>query len=126
MERSEGLRAWGIARRKREDVMDIKTFDAIARQVAAVSRRGTIRALGGAAMAAGLAAPTVIRAGEAGKNGRKRCKRQRGQCLAFFAEFCEPKDDPAGCLEEVRPCCEHFARCNAGAGIECLFETILA
>jgi hypothetical protein len=102
--------------------MDSKKVEAMARQVAVVTRRGTFRALGGAALTAGLAAPAVARAG---KNGQKRCRRQRGQCRAFVEEFCEPKGDPATCEEGGNPCCEHFARCNAGAGIACLFEAVL-
>ncbi len=105
--------------------MNIKTFDAKVRQAGALSRRGSFRAVGGAALIAGLAAPATTRADKTSKNGRKRCQRQRGQCRAVLETFCEPKADPETCAEGVFPCCEHFARCDAGAGIACLFDAIL-
>lgn len=105
--------------------MTIKTFDAKVLRMGALSRRGSLRALGAAALATGLAAPAATRAGKSGKNGRKRCQQQRGQCRAFLETFCEPKGDPETCEEGSFPCCEHFARCDAGAGIACLFEAVL-
>jgi hypothetical protein len=105
--------------------MDVKTFDAALRRAGALSRRGSLRTLGGAALIAGLAAPAAARAGKPGKNGRKRCQRQRGQCLAWNTSFCEAI--PGGleaCIAALRPCCEPFARCNAGEGIACLVEKL--
>lgn len=95
--------------------------DALQRPAAAVSRRGSLRVLGGAALTSAFAAPTVAVAGKAGKKARKRCKRQRGQCLASIEKFCQPKADPNACESLFTPCCEHFAACSAAKGIECLF-----
>jgi hypothetical protein len=115
----------GFVRRGKEGSVNIRTLDTTLRQVAAISRRGSFCALGGAVLTAGFAA-TAARAGNAGKKGQKRCKRQRGQCRAFLETFCELKANPGTCEEGSFPCCEHFARCNAGAGITCLFEAVLA
>jgi hypothetical protein len=100
-------------------------FDILTRRAGAVSRRGSLSTLGGAALAGILATPAAVSAGKGGKNGQKRCKRQRGQCLAFVEEFCQPKADPNACETQFSPCCESFAECKAGLGIECLFEALL-
>ena len=57
--------------------MSFRTFAATARQATAVSRRGSIRALGGA-LIAGLTVPMATHAGKTGNQGRRRCTRQRG------------------------------------------------
>jgi hypothetical protein len=104
-----------------EVLMDGNTFDHLARHAAgAVSRRGSLRLLGGAGLAGAFAAPEIANAGKSRKKARKQCKQQKAQCLAAFREFCEPKAEPQSCEEGFFPCCEHFARCNAGAGIECI------
>ena len=105
--------------------MSIPSFTATTRQVAAVSRRTSLRLLGGAALTGAVAAPATAIAKNAGTKTQQRCKRQRGQCLAFAAEFCQPKGDPNACEAQFGPCCEPFARCNAGQGIECLFDALL-
>lgn len=104
--------------------MNTRTFDTMTRGAAAVSRRGSLRLLGGAALGSALATPALAAAGKTGKKGQKRCRRQRGQCLAFVEEFCQPKGDPGACEEQLSPCCEHLARCSAGEGIECLFSEV--
>jgi hypothetical protein len=105
--------------------VNTKAFDILTRRAGAVSRRGSLRLLGGAALAGVLAAPAAVSARKGGKNGQKRCKRQRGQCLAFVDEFCQPKADPSACKAQFSPCCEPFARCKAGQGIECLVEKLI-
>jgi hypothetical protein len=105
--------------------MDTKTFVALTRQAVAVSRRGTLRALGAAVVGAGMTAPAATHAAKPGKQGRKRCRRQRAQCRAYLETFCEPKADPTACEDAGFACCEHFARCDAGAGIACLFDGLL-
>lgn len=104
--------------------MDTGIFDALARR-AAMSRRGSLRALGGAAMTGVLAAPMAASAGKAGRKAPKRCQRQRGQCLAFVKEFCAPKELPEVCQGFLSPCCADFASCRAGEGIACLFGLVL-
>jgi hypothetical protein len=97
--------------------MSDNTFDAITRQAAAsVSRRASMKTLGGAALAATLAAPSLAKAGKAGEKARKRCKRQAQQCRNFYDEFCQ--DNPA-CEEDFFPCCEFLGRCNARGYLEC-------
>jgi hypothetical protein len=102
--------------------MNTTMFDTLARQTAAVSRRGSFRVLGGAALAAGLAGQEAARAGKAGKKARQRCKKQRGECLNTIKAFCALMAEPSSCEAGFSSCCEHFARCKAGQGIECLFS----
>jgi hypothetical protein len=104
--------------------MNARTFEAMARHAASLSRRGSLRVLGGAALTGAIAAPTAAVAGKAGNKAQKRCKRQLGQCLASVEAFCEPQQLPAVCEAFLNPCCEHFSRCEAGQGIACLFAGI--
>ena len=101
--------------------MKTSAFDTFARHAASVvSRRGSLRLLGGAALAGALAAPELAGAGKGkSKKSPKQCKRQGGQCRAYVAETCAQLEDPQECLEVYTPCCEHFERCNAGAGLRC-------
>jgi hypothetical protein len=108
-----------------EAAMNTRRFDSMARHATALSRRGSRRVLGGAALVGAITAPRIVSAGKAGKKAQKRCKRQRGQCLAYVEEYCEPKIGSDICKEVFNPCCEHFAGCNAGQGIECLFSKLL-
>ena len=103
--------------------MDSNTFDRATRR-AALSRRGSLRALGGAVAAAALAAPMTAAAGggNARKAVRKRCASQRGQCQAGVVRACIGTIDPAVCEASLTPCCDHFARCDAETGVACLFR----
>ena len=98
--------------------MNDNIIAALARQATAVSRRGSLRALGGAALAGTLAAPTVARAGKSGKKSGKRCQKQREQCREVFAERCQGSQV---CEEAFAPCCEQFAQCRAEAALRCIF-----
>lgn len=104
--------------------MNASRFDAVTRQAAVVSRRGSLRVWGGAAVAGALAAPVAANAGKSGKNARKRCQKQREQCLAFVVEACESESSPQACEALYNPCCGHFARCEAGQGLACFFRPI--
>jgi hypothetical protein len=87
---------------------------------AAVSRRNSLLTLGGAALAAGLApTPGAEAKKSAAKKARKKCKRQVGQCTAFFDELCEELECPAEQLEIIRRCCASFQSCNVGGFLEC-------
>lgn len=101
--------------------MNTEAFDTMTRR-AAVSRRGSLRVLGGAALTGVLAAPTVASAGKTGKTSRGRCQKQRGPCLAAIEDRCASNIDPVACEAALTPCCAHFARCNAGVGLLCLFN----
>lgn len=97
--------------------MNVHMFDTVTRRAAGVvSRRRSLLTLGGAALGA-IAAPAVAEAGKAGKQARKRCQRQRVQCRNLFVARC---NGSINCEEAFLPCCEHFARCDAAAGIECV------
>jgi hypothetical protein len=96
-------------------------FDTAARRVG-VSRRRSLGAFGGVAVA--LVSPTAAAAGggNARKAVRKRCASQRGQCLTGVQRACAPTIDPAVCEASLTPCCDHFARCDAETGVTCLFK----
>jgi hypothetical protein len=76
-------------------------------------------ALGAAAFAGVLAAPDTTRAAKAGKQAKKRCKRQQGACADAVRAFCL---DDETCLTALLPCCALLARCNAGAATECFLS----
>jgi hypothetical protein len=98
-------------------------IDTLTRYAAgAMSRRGSLRLLGGAGLASVLATPVAARPGKGRKNARRRCTRQKAQCLAFFKAYCAPLEEPQACEASWVPCCESFAACRAGAGIACIFN----
>lgn len=104
-------------------------FDAIARHAAAaVSRRSSLLALGGAALAASAVGPSVARAGKAGKKAKKKCKRQRGPCLDTVELVCAELTDPGAereqCIETFTECCGFLAKCQAANFFECVLGNI--
>ncbi len=106
---------------RQETRMNGPPVDTLIRHAAkAMSRRGSFRVLGGAAVTGTLAAPAVARAGKAGKKGQSRCKRLRDHCVAAVVEFCAPVVEPPLCEGIYGSCCEHFARRNPRAGFDCL------
>jgi hypothetical protein len=97
--------------------MNDNIFDNFSRHAAAaVSRRRSLRLLGGAGLASAFAAPAVARTGKAGKKRKYRCKQLGERCRSAVAEGCNSQ----GCLDAVLPCCEHFARCRVSAGAVCI------
>lgn len=102
--------------------MTITELFSTTRQAAVVSRRASLRVLGGAAVAGALGAPAAASAGYAGKKARRRCQKQRGPCIAAIEDTCASTIDPAVCEASLGPCCAHFARCNVRTGILCLFK----
>jgi hypothetical protein len=103
------------------------TRDLVTRQTAGVvRRRGALRWLGGIALAGGCVAPATGAAGKersdtTRKGGKKeRCKREGNVCQTVITEYCAGDEEEQACREQFFPCCEHFARCRFGAGIECL------
>jgi hypothetical protein len=100
-----------------EDFMSEKFFGAFASHAAdAMSRRASLSALSGAAMAI-ASAPTVTSAGKAGKKANRKCRRQGKQCRAFATAEC---GDDQECLDAFLPCCAFFSRCQAEPGLPCL------
>jgi hypothetical protein len=104
--------------------MNSNAFDAITRHAGVHSRRGSLRALGGAALATTLAAPANARARKGGKkkNANKQCKKQKAQCVAVVTAFCAKTGDPALCESVYLPCCKHFTGCSVEAGITCIIQ----
>jgi hypothetical protein len=112
-----------------ENLMNSHAFDALTRHAGAVSRRGSLRALGGAALVSALAAPARTAAGKARKNKHKNkraknpCTQQKAQCGAAVTAHCATASNPALCERVTLPCCEHVTGCNVGTGIACIFAT---
>jgi hypothetical protein len=103
--------------------MNDTMLDTVTRHAAGMaSRRGSLRLLGRAALTGALAAPMTGSASKAGKKARERCQEQRGACIAAIEDRCASNIDPAVCEAMLNPCCAHFARCNTGTGILCLFN----
>jgi hypothetical protein len=89
------------------------------RATASISRRNSLIAFGGTAFLASAFSPGSVHAGKAGKKAKKRCKKQRAQCVASIERFCE--GEPAEqCVEPRVPCCDFFAKCAVSAGLQCL------
>lgn len=100
--------------------MSARAFDALTRHAAdAVSRRGSLLALGGAALAAAAVEKPARARQKAKKQVKKKCKRQVAPCRSFFAGVCF--GDPE-CEAALFPCCDFLAKCDSGAMFECLFS----
>jgi hypothetical protein len=102
--------------------MNSSALDALTRNAGAVSRRSSLLAFGGVALATALTAPAKARAGKGGKKKAKRqCTKQKPQCVAAVTDYCDTLVDPPLCKSSYLPCCEQFTGCNVDAGIACLF-----
>ena len=102
-----------------EDLVGEKAFDAFTRRVPdAVSRRNSLLALGGAALAASGVKPVSAKQ-KAKKQVRKKCRRQVTPCRSFFAGVCFGDPD---CEAALFPCCDYLAQCDSGSMFECLFS----
>lgn len=111
--------------------MSTTAFDAFVRQAAAgISRRSSLRILGGAPLAAALTGSSIVGAKKSDKKRKKKAKKkaqqpclaQVGQCRAFFAGTCASSPDPGDCEARNGPCCEFFGSCDAAAFFSCLVE----
>jgi hypothetical protein len=101
--------------------MSMRAFDAITRETAeAVSRRGSLLTLAGAALAT-LRTGNRAAANKTRKHTKKKgdvnqlCKRQVGQCLAFFIPQCED----AACHARINLCCPEFGTCSLSGFYDC-------
>jgi hypothetical protein len=117
--------------------MSESAFDAFTRRAAAaISRRSSLAALGGAALAAAVTGPSVVSVSKAGKRAKKKCKRQKNQCEDTVRSFCEEvntmkRDAPKRivaeggeeerCLQILLECCEV---CNVNVGVNCVLEAL--
>jgi hypothetical protein len=114
----------------KEAFMSTSAFDTFARQAAAgVSRRASLRLLGGAPLAA-LLGPSIVGAKTSAKKARKKAKQkaqkqclaQVGQCRAYFTGKCEPPD-PSECEARIARCCEFLGSCDTASFLSCLLES---
>jgi len=114
------------------EIMDAHAFDAIARRTAdSVSRRRSLLALGGAALAASLALPQAATAkqnrkgkGKNNNNGKDRCKAQVGKCQDGIASLCLAifEEDSPECTELFSPCCRFLQNCETAQAFACAVE----
>ena len=112
--------------------MRAPTIDIVSRRAAnAVSRRTSLLALGGLALAVITAAPSAAKGGKKhkkrkGGNGsdssgfgplaQARCASQVDQCRAIFTDLCQD----AQCFSRII-CCNSLATCNADGALACIF-----
>ena len=113
--------------------MKDRSFDAMARDAASVSRRRSLMTLGAAGLLAVRAGPVAADAKKAsavtaeGKKGHKkkkknkqpapdRCAPQVEPCNNFITTVCAGDPD---CLDALQ-CCSHLATCDAGGFFSCV------
>ncbi len=96
-------------------------FDETTRRGA--SRRTSLLALGGAAVAATLGAPSLLKA-KRRKSGKGQCRKQRSQCRGGVEEFCATTGLPEMCLNDFLPCCDRLTGCTVGGAVTCVFDAI--
>jgi hypothetical protein len=105
--------------------MNSMQVDALAARVGELSRRGSLLALGGGALAALLAPSEIAEAGKQAKKAKKRaakkCKQQKGQCRTYFSEtYCSGSENPELCEALYLPCCDFLADCQPTAFLDCV------
>jgi hypothetical protein len=84
----------------------------------AMSRRGSLRVVGGAALAGALTAPAVAN-GARDSDKDKVCKRLRTGCEEEVRSVCQGNKT---CLNAVLPCCALLGRCKGRAATECFLS----
>jgi hypothetical protein len=98
------------------------------RPFASLTRRRSLAAFGGAALAAAVSQAQIAQAGKAGKTAKKRvkrtCQRQDGQCAAFFEDLCEVDECEPEAIDAALACCAILRSCDAGAFMACMFEVL--
>jgi hypothetical protein len=99
--------------------MNDATFVSRLQRVAMVSRRGSLRVLGGAALAGAIAAPAATEAGKSGTKARKLCQRQKSGCEEVVRAQC---GDNATCVNATLPCCALLAECKGREATECFLS----
>jgi hypothetical protein len=112
--------------------MDSNHVDALAKRLAgSASRRNSLLTIGGAGLAAvsgfamtGSARKKHKKGKNKNKDKDKKCRRQEGECNAFFAPLCADEDAPEDCVALMATCCEQLGQCQATAYLDCLFDVI--
>jgi len=115
--------------------MDDRTFEALTRRATeVVSRRGSLRTLGGAALAAGLLTPISTQAKDGKKNDK--CKKQVSRCKQGLADLCDavflpgemiaPEATSAAseCLAAFDQCCQFLSDCSVAEAFACAVEVV--
>lgn len=96
--------------------MNHVTFDAYVRRAATLlDRRSLFGGLSAALLAADFV-PLAVEAKKHGKNNGKRCQKRGKRCRRALPKFCEGDQE---CVEALRPCCGHTAKCNSGEARDC-------
>ena len=96
-------------------------IDALARHLSAQDRRTSLKTLAlglAVATAAPLAAGAKGGKNKAGKQARRKCKRQQAPCLAELEPLCAPGN--TNCLDRTAECCAALGRCDAATAINCI------
>src|SRR5215218_10456086 len=117
--------------------MDARDFDALSRSFTdARSRRGSLVALGGVALAASLLAPAGTSAkkhgGKKGKHkgkgkGKGGCTPQDAQCRTALPGLCAAAVSSASvddCVALLEPCCTFFHECKLTEAFACARDVI--
>ena len=110
--------------------MNATAFDAIARGATnGLSRRNSVLALGGAALAATFAGAATASAGKAGKKAKKKCKKQVAPCQEFAQDLCAlflpPGADRDNCVAAASDCCSPLSRCQGGPFFDCALQVVV-
>jgi hypothetical protein len=94
-------------------------------QTRRVAQRRPLLTLAAGAVTAAVPGPATARASKAGKNkntkAKKRCTKQREQCVTAVSAFCATWSDPAACEGLFLSCCARFTGCNVEPGLACLY-----
>ena len=117
--------------------MDADGFDALSRSLGdGRSRRGSLVALGGVALAASLLAPGVTSAkkhgGKKGKHkgkDKRECTPQDAQCRAALPGLCAAavsSESVGECVALLEPCCVFFHECKLTEAFACARDVIAA
>jgi len=103
-------------------------FDALTRHAAdGVSRRTSLLAMGGAALTAAVAKPTLTQAGKAGKKAKKKCKKQGKPCREFGEIACEAfvsPPDVEDCIAAANECCQSLTKCKGNQFFVCVISIL--
>jgi hypothetical protein len=106
--------------------MSDNRFDLLTRHAGSVfDRRATLKTLGVTAILATFSRSPATQARKNGTTKPKkwdRCKRQDGQCRAFFTDLCAPQQDPRSCEELLLPCCSILGQCQPTSFFACLLS----
>jgi hypothetical protein len=113
--------------------MNEQLFDGFTRRAAdTVSRRSSLAALSGAALAAGLLAPMTSRAKDdkakkAKRKARRKCQRQVDQCRQGVGDLClviYGSPSAGECILHFDECCQPLASCDVPQAVACAVQKI--